>query len=83
MSGCANYATVEIAHSSHPFAGKPFGPRTDEDSLDRLNACAGRDRAGWFVETCIGYKLRDAGFVGPSVTFDGRIGRKFRFGGAQ
>lgn len=80
MSGCANYATVEIAHTSHPLAGRPFTDRTDEDSLDRVNGCVGRERAGWYAEGCVGYKYGDGGFVGPRMTFDGRVGRKFRFG---
>lgn len=80
MGGCANYASIEVAHTSHPFAGPPFGDRHDEDSLDRVNACVGRDRGGWFAEGCIGYKYAEGGFYGPKVSFDGRIGRKFRFG---
>lgn len=80
MAGCANYATVELDHTSHPLAGPPFGPETEEDSLDRINGCIGREHAGWFAEGCLGYKYVYAGFVGPRLTFDGRIGRKFRFG---
>src|SRR5690242_17901633 len=53
LSACANYGSVELAHSSHPFAGPPFGPRTDEDSLDRVNGCLGRERAGWYAEGCL------------------------------
>lgn len=83
LAGCANYAKLEVAHTSHPFAGRPFTDRTDEDSLDRLNGCIGRERAGWYAETCLGYKYRDGGFYGPRVTFDGRFGRKFSFGDAR
>jgi hypothetical protein len=47
-SGCANYATLELAHTSHPFALPPFGDRTEEDSLDRVNdgRIGGRFRLG-------------------------------------
>jgi hypothetical protein len=80
LSGCANYATLEVAHTSHRFAGPPFNDRSNEDSLDRLNACVGRERSGWYAEGCLGYKYRDGGFFGPKVSFDARIGRRFSFG---
>lgn len=80
LGGCANYASVELAHSSHPLDGPPFGPRSEEDSLDRLNVCVGREHAGWYVDSCVGYRYADGGFYGSDFTFDGRFGRKFTFG---
>mgnify|MGYP001576052124 CR=1 FL=1 len=80
MSGCANYASIELAHSSHPLDGPPFGPRNEEDSLDRLNVCLGREQNGWYVDSCVGYRYVDGGFYGSNFTFDGRVGRKFKFG---
>lgn len=79
MSGCT-YATVELRHTSHPFAGPPFGPKSEEDSLNTANACAGRSKAGIFLEHCLGYKLSDGGFYGPEVTYDVRAGVRFEWG---
>lgn len=80
LAGCVNYGSLEMAHSSHPFAGEPFGDRTEEDSFNRANACIGHDNSsGWYAESCLGYKIGDGGFYGPRLTFDGRVGRRFRF----
>lgn len=76
-----NSASVELAHTSHPFAGPPFGPTDEEDSLDRVNGCLRKDkRNGVYWEGCIGYKYVDGGFYGPKMTFDGRIGKRFTWG---
>jgi hypothetical protein len=77
LSGCS-YLTTELRHTSHPTAGKPFGPRTEEDSLNTVNACAGRETGAWFIEQCLGYKLTDGGFYGPQLTYDLRVGRKWQ-----
>lgn len=78
LTGCT-YATIEARHTSHPFAGPPFGPRTDEDSLNTVNACIGVERGSWFAENCLGYKLGEGGFYGPPVTYDARVGKRFEF----
>lgn len=80
LCGCT-YATTEIRHISHPTAGPPFGPKTEEDSLNTANACIGVERKGWFFEHCLGYQLGDGGFYGPDLTYDARVGKRFEFGG--
>ena len=82
MSGCANYGRVELEHVSHPFAGFPVSPRTDEDALNQFNVCLGNDR-GWFAEACTGYVIGDSGFFGPRLSFTARVGKRFNFGDRQ
>src|SRR5262245_19416623 len=78
--GCANYAYIEGAETSHPFAGRPFTDPSDEDCARRVNAGLGYESArGWYVEGAAGYKTKRCGFVGPRLTGDVRVGRRFRF----
>lgn len=76
------YLRTEVEHVSHPFAGRPFGPPSQEDALNQANACLGKEtssnvRALWYVENCLGYKIGDTGFYGPTLTYTGRVGVKF------
>lgn len=73
MGGCA-YTRVELEHVSHPFAGPPFGPPNQEDSLNQINYCKGTNNGTWYVENCLGYKFMQGGFYGPDLTYTGRIG---------
>ncbi len=77
LSGCTSLS-MEAQHVSHPLAGPPFGPITDEDSLDAINACAQRETKKWYVEQCIGYVYTDGGFYGPKLIWQGRFGRKWK-----
>ncbi len=77
LQGCT-YLSAEMQHVSHPLAGPPFGPKTEEDSLNTVNACAGRERQGWYVEQCLGYKLTDGGVYGPKLTYEARFGKRIQ-----
>ena len=84
ITGCANYAFVEAAETSHPLAGRPFGDPSEEDCARRVNAGLGREwPSGWYAEAAAGYKLKRCGFFGPRLTGDVRVGRRFRFGEQQ
>lgn len=81
-SGCTSLS-VEYEHVSHPFAGPPFGPRNEEDTIDHINACAVREwqvseRLNAYGSSCVGYLLTDGGFYGPSLTGTLRTGLSFR-----
>lgn len=83
-SGCT-YVRSEIEHVSHPFAGKPFGPASEEDTLNQANLCFGKEwttgpKLLWYTENCLGYKLTDGGVYGPDLTYTGRAGAEYRFG---
>lgn len=73
LTGCSS-VRVEWEHVSHPFAGPPFGPQSEEDSLDTLNVITRKEAGRVYIETGLGYKLGDGGFYGPGLTFTSRIG---------
>lgn len=73
LSGCSSLR-VEYQHVSHPFAGPPFGPQTEEDWLDTANIVARRQRGPFYTEAVLGYRLTDGGFYGPRLTGELRVG---------
>ncbi len=79
------HLTASVQHTSHPLAGYPVGPANQEDTLDLAKVCAKAEyrqgvRLLWYVENCLGYKLRDGGFHGPSLTYQGEAGIQYRIG---
>jgi hypothetical protein len=73
FTGCAS-VRAEWEHTSHPFAGPPFGPTNEEDNLDTINIIGRRQMGHAYVEMGVGYKLADGGFDGPELTFTSRFG---------
>ncbi len=82
LSGCTSLS-LEGAHTSHPFAGPPFGPKSEEDSLNSVNACAQREKGRYYLEQCVGYKIGDGGFFGPRLIYTARAGVRWRIGGEK
>ena len=78
LSGCASitphYSSTEWEHVSHPAVGPPFGPRSEEDSLDQLNLVMGWKYKRCYAEITTGYRLTDGGFYGPNWTGGVRAG---------
>lgn len=79
LAGCTSIS-AELMHVSHPLKGPPFGPVTEEDSLDVLNACGERKRGRMFVEMCLGYRLTDGGFYGDDFIYTARFGVRKELG---
>lgn len=80
-AGCTTYK-LEYEHISHPFAGPPFGPTHEEDSLDHIQACGSRTYAfnrsvRAYSEACAGYMFVNGGFYGPPITGSIRTGIEF------
>lgn len=73
LTGCSSLQ-VELEHTSHPFAGPPFGPTSEEDSLNTVNVIARRQTGSVYAEMGLGYKTNDGGFHGPELTFTSRVG---------
>lgn len=69
-----------LSHASHPLLGAPFGPKTEEDSLNVLGCRMRTEMPGnerLFVETSLGRKMGDGGFYGDSkLVFQSYIGVK-------
>jgi hypothetical protein len=81
LTGCASAYRLEVEHVSHPLAGQPFGPRTDEDALTQAHALASWRRGVGYVEAGIGWNLRGeggGGFYGPALTGTVRAGVEFK-----
>lgn len=81
MLGCTSLS-LEYEHVSHPMAGEPFGPKSEEDWLDQINACGTRtveisERLNIYGTSCLGYSLTDGGFYGPELTGTLRTGIEF------
>lgn len=64
---------LELEHVSHPLAGWPFGPSTEEDALTQANVMLEWERGRVRVEQGLGYRLMDQGFYGPELTYTGRV----------
>jgi hypothetical protein len=77
LTGCTSLS-LDASHTSHPFAGPPFGPASEEDSLNSISACLQREARGWYAEQCLGYKIGDGGFYGPRLIYTARAGMKWR-----
>lgn len=73
LTGCATYR-VEYEHVSHPLAGEPFGPQSEEDTLDQINLCGQKRYGRLYGDACLGYRLFDDGFYGPNLTGSVRVG---------
>lgn len=82
LVGCSTVAPTHavggVQHISHPLAGWPFGPVTEEDTLDQV--CGGllwvRERPNGgevIIDQRLCQKLRDGGFFGPKLSYYGSI----------
>lgn len=76
LSGCTT-VSVEMEHISHPLAGWPVGPSSEEDWVHTVGIVGRKEYGRWYVEQGLGYNVagRDGGgFVGPGLTYTGRVG---------
>lgn len=77
LTGCAAMPdAVGTAHThvSHPFAGPPFGPSSEEDALQTIDLFARWEHGSAFAELSIGYMPVNNGFYGPPITGGFRFG---------
>lgn len=72
-SGCSGLR-VELEHTSHPFAGPPFGDRSEEDSLNTLNVVKSYQKGRFYTDVALGKKIGNGGFYGPDLTATVRVG---------
>jgi hypothetical protein len=73
LVGCTALG-VEYGHTSHPFAGPPFGPDGMEDTLDAIYVNGRYEYGRFYVDSAVGYKVTDGGLTGPKVVWSGRFG---------
>jgi len=72
---------LEAEHTSHPFAGEPFGPASEEDGLTVANFGAEWVHGNAYLQSGLGWKLAHEGFKGPDLTFNIRAGYRFKLKG--
>lgn len=78
LSGCASLApdsqSTGWTHVSHPLLGAPFGPSSEEDTLDTIDTRLEWSRGRYRIEASLGYRVADGGFYGDDFIFMGRVG---------
>ncbi len=77
LTGCAVMPTallIEEEHVSHPLAGWPVGPASEEDALEQTNLLLEWTSPTTYVIVGVGYKHGDMGFRGPRLTGTLRAG---------
>jgi hypothetical protein len=76
-SGCTT-VSADTMHVSRPLSGYPFGPASEEDTLDVIGITARKEYSRWYVENSLQYMYRDGGFDssgnGKELIYTGRIG---------
>jgi hypothetical protein len=79
FSGCMSVpdrVDLDWAHVSHPLLGAPFGPSSEEDTLDVAEISATWNRGPFFMQAGLGKRLADGGFYGDDFIFNSRVGMK-------
>lgn len=77
LTGCGIAPTsvsLEHMHVSHPLLGPPFGPSSDEDTLDVLGLRTRWERDRYYFEAGLGQQMKDSGFYGDGIIFTSRVG---------
>ncbi len=76
LTGCAT-VLIEAEHISHPGAGWPVGPASDESQLTQGNFILRWKKGAFYMDAGLGVKLYERhprDFVGPKVTGTVRLG---------
>lgn len=76
LTGCSlapDRVSQGWTHVSHPLKGFPFGPSTEEDTLDVADIECEWKRGRYTVELSLGYQLADGGFAGDDFIFRSRV----------
>ena len=86
LPGCVSLAPdairPNIQHISHPLAGRPFGPKEEEDCYQAAGASLIWQRGNLYIEQGLARKIATAncdGFYGPKLSYSGQIGYTIHF----
>lgn len=76
-SGCATIpseAFLHLDHNSHVLSGRPFeSQQGSEDTLDAIGLTTKWNYRTWFYELGLQYPVRDGGYYGDKLLFNGRV----------
>lgn len=79
LQGCTtvpNQCFASYDHLSHPRQGPPFGPETEEGTLDTLGATCRWERGRVFFESGLSYAVPDSDLYGDDLIYNGRVAVK-------
>lgn len=81
LQGCAVMPSPQMCfanydHVSHPRKGEPFGPATEEGTIDSVGATCRWERGRLFMESGLSYMWPDSDLYGDDLLYNGRIGVK-------
>ncbi len=63
-------------HVSHPLLGVPFGPETEEGTIDSIGTTCRWDHGRVFLESGLSYMIPDSDLYGDDFLFNSRIAVK-------
>lgn len=81
LQGCAVVPAPDMCfasydHVSHPRLGPPFGPETEEGTIDSIGTSCRWERGRVFFESGLSYMVPDSDLYGDDFLYNGRIGVK-------
>lgn len=81
LSGCASLPAPKTCfanydHVSHPLQGQPFGPKTEEGTIDSVGATCRWEKGRVFMESGLSYMWPDSDLYGDDLLFNSRIAVK-------
>lgn len=81
VQGCATMLAPDTCfanydHISHPLQGKPFGPVTEEGTIDSVGTTCRWERGRVFLESGLSYMVPDSDLYGDDFLFNSRIAVK-------
>lgn len=63
-------------HVSHPLLGAPFGPETEEGTIDSVGTTCRWERGRVFLESGLSYMVPDSDLYGDDLLFNSRVAIK-------
>lgn len=81
LSGCAvvpspDQCFANYDHVSHPLQGEPFGPKTEEGTIDSVGGTCRWERGRMFFESGLSYSWPDSDLYGDDLLFNSRVAIK-------
>lgn len=81
LQGCAVVPAPDVCfasydHVSHPRLGPPFGPETEEGTIDSVGTSCRWERGRVFFESGLSYMVPDSDLYGDDLLYNGRVGVK-------
>ena len=79
LSGCVTMpkeCLVDVTHISHPTLGPPFGPESEEGTIDSFGSSCRWEADKLLAEMGLAYKIPDSDLYGNDFIFIGKVAYK-------